>query len=311
MKAVRIHEYGGPEKLKYEDAPRPEPAPDEVLIKVYASGVNPIDWKIREGSHKEKFPGNLPLTLGWDVSGVVEEAGKEVKNLKTGDEVYSRPDPTRNGTYAEYVTVKAGQVAKKPKSIDHIKAAAVPLAGLTAWQALFEHGKLQAGQKVLIHAASGGVGTYAVQFAKWKGAYVIGTTSEKNISLVKDLGADEVIDYKKEKFEDRLKDLDLVLDTIGGETQKRSFKVLKNGGRLVTTVKPEGNEDAKARNIVIAGFMAQSYPADLEQMAALIDQGKVRPVIAKVFPLEQAAAAEELSEHGHVAGKIVLRVVED
>jgi NADPH:quinone reductase-like Zn-dependent oxidoreductase len=311
MKAVRIHEHGGVDKLRYEDAPKPEAAADEVLIKVYASGVNPVDWKIRNGASKEKFPSNLPLILGWDVSGVVEKAGSEVKNLKAGDEVYSRPDPTRNGTYAEYVVVKASQVAKKPISIDHIKAAAVPLAGLTAWQALFEHGHLEAGQKVLIHAASGGVGTYAVQFAKWKGAYVIGTTSEKNLALVKELGADEVIDYKKEKFEDRLEDLDLVLDTLGGDTQKRSFKVLKNGGRLITTVKPEENEESKSRDIHVQGFMALSYPHDLEQIAAIIDQGKVTPVIARVFPLEKAAEAQELSEQGHIAGKIVLKVVNE
>lgn len=309
MKAVRIHEYGGPEKLIFEEVPRPKPAADEVLIKVYASGVNPIDWKIREGSRKGKFPSKLPLILGWDVSGVVEETGTDVENFAPGDEVYSRPDPTKNGTYAEYVAVKANQVGRKPKSIDHIKAAAVPLAGLTAWQGLFDHGQLQAGQKVLIHAASGGVGTYAVQFARWKGAYVIGTTSEKNIGLVKELGADEVIDYKKEKFEDRLKDLDLVFDTMGGDTQKRSLKVLKKGGRLITTVKPEDNDEAKAKNIHVEGFMAQSYPDELEQIAGLIDQGKVKPIIAKVFPLAQAAEAQELSEKGHVTGKIVLQVV--
>lgn len=179
MKAIRIHEFGGPEVLKLEDAPRPVPGMDEVLIKVYASGVNPIDWKIREGHAKEKFPINFPLIPGWDVSGEIEEAGGNVKNFKTGDEVYSRPDPTKNGTYAEYVTVRADQAGMKPKSIGHEQAAAVPLAGLTAWQGLFDHGKLQRGQKVLIHAATGGVGSFAVQFAKWAGAYVIGTAARK------------------------------------------------------------------------------------------------------------------------------------
>ncbi len=309
MKAVRIHEFGGPEVLKLEETPRPKPAADEVLIKVYATSVNPVDWKIRKGARKERFPSDLPLTLGWDVSGVIEETGNAVKNFKKGDEVYGRPDPTRNGTYAEYVVVKADQISPKPKSIGHEAAAAVPLAGLTAWQGLFDHGKLQAGQKVLIHGASGGVGSFAVQFAKWKGAYVIGTTSEKNIGLVKKIGADEVIDYKKEKFEEKLKDIDLVFDTIGGETQKRSLLVLKKGGRLITTVKPEYEKEAKEKEIDIKGYIAQSYPNELNQIAQLIDQGKIKPVISKILPLDKAAEAQQISEQGHVTGKIVLQVV--
>ena len=309
MKAVRIHEFGGPEVLKLEETPRPKPAADEVLIKVYATSVNPVDWKIRKGARKERFPSDLPLTLGWDVSGVIEETGNAVKDFKKGDEVYGRPDPTRNGTYAEYVVVKADQISPKPKSIGHEAAAAVPLAGLTAWQGLFDHGKLQAGQKVLIHGASGGVGSFAVQFAKWKGAYVIGTTSEKNIDLVKKIGADEVIDYKKEKFEEKLKDIDLVFDTIGGETQKRSLLVLKKGGRLITTVKPECEKEAKEKGIDIEGYVAQSYPNELNQIAQLIDQGKIKPVISKILPLDKAAEAQQISEQGHVTGKIVLRVV--
>jgi NADPH:quinone reductase-like Zn-dependent oxidoreductase len=309
MKAIRIHEFGGPEVLKLEDAPKPTPGKDEVLIRVYATSVNPIDWKIREGGHKGKTPTKFPLILGWDVSGVIEEAGKDVENYKQGDEVYSRPDPTRDGAYAEYIIVKADQINFKPKSIDHEKAAAVPLAGLTAWQGLFDHGELQPGQKILIHAASGGVGTFAVQFAKWKGAYIIGTTSEKNIDFVKHLGADEVIDYKNEKFEEKLKDIDLVFDTIGGETQKRSLQVLKNGGRLITTLKPENQEEAKLKNIHVEGYMAQSYPAQLQQIAQLIDAGKIKPIIAKIMPLEQAAEAQKLSEEGHILGKIVLKVI--
>lgn len=309
MKAVVINKFGGPEVLHVEDVAKPKPGADEVLIKVYASGVNPVDWKIREGQRKEKFPTNFPLILGWDVSGVIEEAGEAVQNLKKGDEVYSRPDPTKNGTYAEYVVVKANQVGLKPKSIDHTKAAAVPLAGLTAWQGLFDFGKLEKGQKVLIHAASGGVGTYAVQFAKWKGAYVIGTASKDNIELVKQLGADEVIDYKNEKFEDKVKDVDLVFDTIGKDTQQRSLQVIKNGGRLITTLKPEYAEEAKEKNIHLESYTAQSYPEQLQQIAKLIDEGKVKPVIAEVLPLEKAAEAQKKSEEGHVAGKIVLQVV--
>ncbi|MEO8414067.1 MAG: NADP-dependent oxidoreductase [Ginsengibacter sp.] len=309
MKAIQIHEFGGPEVLKYEDAPVPIPAPDELLIKVHASGVNPIDWKIRKGPRNEKFPVKFPLIPGWDVSGEIEEVGSDIVNFRKGDEVYSRPDPTRNGCYAEYVVVKANLVGLKPKSIDHEHAAAVPLAGLTAWQALFDHGHLATGQKVLIHAASGGVGSYAVQFAKWKGAYVIGTASERNIDFVKQLGADEVIDYKKEKFEDKVKDVDLVIDLIGGYTQKNSLRVIKNGGRLITTVKPDNQEAAKEKNIHVEGFMAMSDPEELEQIAALIDGGKIKPVVSVILPLEKAAEAQKLSEEGHARGKIVLAVI--
>jgi NADPH:quinone reductase-like Zn-dependent oxidoreductase len=309
MKAIQIHEFGGPEVLKYEDAPKPKPAADEVLIKVFASGVNPVDWKIRAGLAKGKFPVPFPLIPGWDVSGEIEEVGRDIKNFRKGDEVYSRPDPTKNGTYAEYVVGKANLVNRKPKCISHERAAGVPLAGLTAWQALFDHGKLQQDQKVLIHAASGGVGTFAVQFAKWKGAYVIGTTSKENINFVKQLGADEVIDYKKEKFEDKLKEIDLVIDLIGGDTQKRSLKVIKKGGRMITTLQPENQEAAKAKNIHIEGFLTQSIPEELEQIKQLIDSGKVKPVITEIIPLKNAAKAHELIEKGHTRGKIVLQVV--
>lgn len=309
MKAIRIHDYGGPEVLELEEAPTPMPEDDEVLIKVYATSVNPVDWKIREGLRKDKFPADLPLILGWDVSGVIEKAGNDVHKLKPGDEVYGRPDPTKDGAYAEYIAVKANQVALKPKSLDHIHAASVPLAGLTAWQGLFDRGHLQKGQSVLIHAASGGVGTFAVQFAKWKGAYVIGTTSESNKSFVRQLGADEVIDYHNERFEDKLNNIDLVFDTIGGETQHRSLNVIKPGGRLITTVKPENIEEARKRHIYIEGYTAQSYPEQLEQIAELIDEGVVQPVISAVMNLDEAAKAQKLSEEGHVRGKIVMKVV--
>jgi NADPH:quinone reductase-like Zn-dependent oxidoreductase len=309
MKAVRIHEYGGPEVLELEEAPMPKPATDEVLIKVYATSVNPVDWKIREGARKDKFPADLPLIPGWDVSGVIKSVGENVHQFRQGDEVYGRPDPTKDGAYAEYIVVKANQLGRKPKSIDHINAAAVPLAGLTAWQGLFDRGHLEKGQKVLIHAASGGVGTFAVQFAKWKGAYVIGTTSEANISFVKQLGADEVIDYHNENFEDKLNGIDLVFDTIGGETQKRSIQVLKNGGRLITTLRPEFIVEAKEKHIYLEGYTAHSYPEQLEQIAGLIDEGIIQPVVSMVLNLEDARKAQQISEDGHVRGKIVIKVV--
>jgi len=309
MKAIRVHQFGGPEVLKYEEAPRPVPAADEVLIKVYASGMNPVDWKMRAGLAESLFPIELPFIPGWDVSGEIEEVGSDILTFKKGDEVYGRPDVTRDGTYAEYVAVKANQINFKPKSIDHDKASAVPLAGLTAWQGLFDYGHLEEGQKVLIHAAAGGVGSFAVQLAKWKGAYVIGTSSEENIDFLFDLGADEALDYKTVKFEDRLKDVDLVFDLIGGDTQKRSLKIIKKGGRLITTVQPKYQEEAKANDIHMEVFMTQSLPEELEQLANLIDSGKIKPIVTRTFPLKDAAEAQKEIEKGHTRGKMVLTVV--
>ena len=309
MKAIRVHQFGGPEVLKYEDAPRPVPAADEVLIKVYASGMNPVDWKMRAGLAESLFPIQLPFIPGWDVSGEIEEVGSDILIFKKGDEVYGRPDVTRDGTYAEYVAVKANQINFKPKSINHDKASAVPLAGLTAWQGLFDYGHLEEGQKVLIHAAAGGVGSFAVQLAKWKGAYVIGTSSEENIGFLFDLGADEALDYKTVKFEDRLKDVDLVFDLIGGDTQQRSLKIIKKGGRLITTVQPKYQEEAKANDIHMEVFMTQSLPEELEQLGNLIDSGKIKPVVTRTFPLKDAAEAQKEIEKGHTRGKMVLTVV--
>lgn len=295
--------------LKYEDAPRPVPAADEVLIKVYASGVNPVDWKMRAGLAESLFPINLPFIPGWDVSGEIEEVGSDILTFRKGDEVYGRPDVTRDGTYAEYVAVKADQINFKPQSLDHDKAAAVPLAGLTAWQGLFDFGQLEEGQKVLIHAAAGGVGTFAVQLAKWKGARVIGTASEENIDFLFDLGADGAIDYKNEKFEDKVSGVDLVFDLIGGDTQKRSLKVLRKGGRLITTVQPKYEEEAKAKGIHMEVFMTKSLPEELQQLANLIDSGKIKPIVTQKFALKDAAAAQREIEKGHTRGKIVLTVV--
>ncbi len=311
MKAVRIHEYGGANVLQVEETNKPQPGRDEVLVRVHASAINPVDIHIREGKAKEMFPTDLPLTLGWDLSGVVESFGIDVNGFNIGDEIYGRPDLTHNGAYAEYITVKASQLSKKPTNLGFNESASVPLAGLTAWQALFDHGQLQPGEKVLIHGASGGVGSFAVQFARWKGAYVIGTASQENADFVRKLGADEVIDYKTGSFETKLKDIDLVLDTQGGETQKKSFQVLKEGGRLVTTLKPEPDEASEAKKIQVIGFMAQSYPEELKSIAELIEQGKVKPVVSRVFTLDQAAEAQDFIENGHVRGKIVLQVMEE
>lgn len=309
MKAIRMHEYGGPGVLHYEEAPIPVPASDEVLIRIFASGVNPVDWKIRSGAATKLFPVQLPLIPGWDVSGEVVEVGSDILNFRVGDEVYGRPDLNKNGSYAEYMVVKADQVNKKPKSIDHDKSAAVPLAGQTAWEGLFEHGDLKPGQRVLIHGGAGGVGSYAVQFAKWKGAYVITTASGKDAEFLEELGADEVIDYHNENFTSDLEKVDLVFDLIGGDTQRRSLDIIKSGGKLVTTVAPSAREEAGKRSIELTSFLTRSNPAVLQTIADLIDSGKIKPVISKIFPLEKAADAQRFGEDGHPRGKIVLKVV--
>ena len=309
MKAIRIHEFGGPDVLELDEIAVPHCGDDEVLIKVYASAVNPVDQKIFEGKAQEKFPIKFPLTMGWDVSGVIEQAGNKVRHFDIGDEVYGRPFPTTNGAFAEYVTIKADQISLKPRSVDHLNAAAIPLAGLTAWQGLFKYGHLEKDQKVLIHAASGGVGSFAVQFAKWKGAYVIGTGSAENLSFIKQLGADEAIDYKNDRFEEKVQDVDLVFDLVGKDTQQRSLQVLKEGGRLITTVMPEYQEEAKEKHIHMGGFTAQSYTEDLKQIADLVDQGLISPVVSSIMNLEEAKQAEILNSKGNTRGKIVIKVV--
>src|SRR6202158_4576692 len=305
MKAVRIHTYGGPEVLRYEDAPRPVPAAGEVLIKIHAAAVNPVDWKVRAGHLKDMLKYQLPLIPGWDAAGVIEDVGAGVARLKHGDEVYTRPDIMRDGTYAEYITVREPEVALKPKSLDHVHAAAIPLAALTAWQALFDAGGLSAGQRVLIHAAAGGVGSFAVQLAKWKGAYVIGTASAHNHEFLRGLGADETIDYNVVRFEDEVHDVDMVLDAMAGETQKRSWKTLKPGGILVSILGLEA-PPAGARH---AQVFVQPNAAQLSEIAKLVDAVRERAIIETFLPLPEARRAQALNEAGHTRGKIVLRII--
>ena len=306
MKAVRIHEYGGPEVILHEEMPRPEPAADELLIHVQAAGVNPVDWKIREGFGKEWFGHQLPLTLGCDLAGVVESAGDTVKAFKPGDAVYGYVNLARCGAYAEYAIARESEITMKPHALDFAQAAAVPVGALTSWQALFDIAKLTPGQKVLIHAAAGGVGHLAVQLAKAKGAFVIGTVSAKNTEFARGLGVDELIDYRATPFENEVRDADVVFDTIGEDTQERSFKVLKRGGRLVSAVS-EPPEDACQRHGV-RGYMVAVQPnADqLSEISALIESGQVSPTIATTMPLENARQAHELSQSGHTRGKIIL-----
>ena len=304
MKAIRIHEYGGPEVLALVEMQRPTPGPDEVLIKVQAAAVNPIDWKLRAGHMKDIFPVTFPSTLGWDISGTVEEAGADVTRFKRGDEVYALLE---GGGYAEYATANETVVARKPRTLDHVPAAAVPVAGLTAWQALFEVAQLSAGQKVLIHAAAGGVGNFAVQFAKASGAYVIGTASSRNQAFLRELGVDKAVDYQETRFEDVVRDVDIVLDTIGGDTLERSFQVLKKGGILVSLVQPPSPESAKKYGVRALFYGAHANASDLAEIAQLIDDGKVKPVVETVLPLAEARRAHELSQSGHARGKIVLK----
>jgi len=304
MKAVQIHEFGGVEKLMYESVPVPEPAPDEILISVAATAVNPVDWKIREGHAKGSI--KLPLILGWDVAGIVVSRGALVTQFSEGDKVFARLDTMRNGAYAEYALAKAADTAYAP-NIPLKIAAGIPLASQTAWTGLFEIGGLKPNQKILIHGASGGVGTFAIQFAKIAGAYVIGTTSETHLELIKSLGADEVIDYEKEDFRKRVKDLDMVFDTIGGETQERSWQLLRKGGILVSTV---GADESKAAKYGVVGksFMVNSNGARLQQIAGLVDKKMIRIIIEKEFNLEEVKKAHELSQSGKALGKIILLV---
>ncbi len=308
MKAIRLNEYVAVNELKIEEVPTPEPNDNEVLIKVYAAGINPVDWKIIEGHARERIPVKFPLIPGWDLAGVVEKVGKSVKNFNEGDEVFCKPELNMQGAYAEFIVVPESIVSIKPTNISFTDAASIPLAGLTAWQALFQYGHLKEGEKILIHAASGGVGSLAVQFAKTKGAYVIGTCSTDNVSFVKRLGADEVIDYTKENFEDELEDLDMVFDTLGGEDQQKSISVLKSGGRIISIVSDEFEAEAKEKNIRLERFMASSNSEQLDEIAELIQQNSVVPVVSAVYSLEEASQALRLSKDGHVQGKLVLRV---
>jgi NADPH:quinone reductase-like Zn-dependent oxidoreductase len=307
MKAVRIHEFGGPETLRYEDVQRPVLGGGEVLVRAGASGVNPVDWKVRAGYLKHSIQYTLPLIIGWDVSGVIEELGPEVVGWNRGDEVYAHPDITRDGSYAQFVRVRAALIARKPKSLSHLHAAALPLAALTAWQSLFDAGGLTPGQTVLIHAAAGGVGHLAVQLAKWRGARVVGTASNRNLALVQKLGADEVIDYTARPFEDAVRGVDLVLDTVGGVVQQRSWGVLKSGGTLVSTLGPPPADTAR-HDVRVASPFVQPNATQLTDIARLVDAGQLRPIVESVFPLAEARRAHEMSQGGHTRGKTVLSI---
>jgi NADPH:quinone reductase-like Zn-dependent oxidoreductase len=310
MQAVRIHDFGGREVLKVEQAPRPKPETREMLVRVHAAGVNPVDWKVRQSGGR-MLNVKLPFTPGYDVSGVVEEMGEGVSQFKVGDEVFAYLSLSRGGGYAEYAIVKFDEAARKPKNVSHVEAAGVPLAALTAWQALFDTANLKEGQTVLVHAGAGGVGVFAVQLAKWKGARVVATASQRNHEFLKQLGADEVIDYQTQNFADVVKDVDVVLDSVGGKTTTDSFQVLKKGGILVSIVGQPSQREADEAGVRAAGILVKPSGEQLAQIAKFIDDGHVKPVVSHQFALSDVAKAHEQSETGHTRGKIVLKVRDD
>ncbi|PYI91950.1 MAG: NADPH:quinone reductase [Verrucomicrobia bacterium] len=302
MKAVRIERYGGEEVMELVEMERPKPGAGQVLVKVRAAAVNPVDWKIRDGLG-ELFGMKPPLILGCEVAGTVETGSG---NLAPGDEVYGYLG-THSGGYAEYAAAPEIEFVSKPKQVDFDTAASVPVGALTAWQAMFDLGKLASGQRILITGASGAVGSMAVQLAKVKGAHVIGLASGKNEGFVRKLGADDFIDYRKAKFENEVRDLDVVFDAVGGETQERAFQTLKRGGFLVSTVNPPSAEKAKEFGVTVAMVQMKSKPEQLADINQLLESGKLKVRVATVLPLSEFKEALRLSTSGHADGKIILR----
>jgi NADPH:quinone reductase-like Zn-dependent oxidoreductase len=309
MKAVVAHEYGAPEVLKFEEVPRPEPKEDEALVRVIASGVNPADPLTLSGKYAREFGTHLPLIPGYDIAGVVEKTGAKVTSLKTGDAVYGYP--TFGGGWAEYVTVKQWEVAAKPKALSFAEAAAVPMGALTAWQALVNTAQLHPGQTILVHGGSGGVGSFAVQIAKARGARVIATASTANQDLLKQLGTDVAIDYTKTRFEDVAKDVDAVLDPVGKETLARSYGVVRKGGIVMSLVARPDPVEIEKRGIRGAAISVHPDAEDLAKIARLIDSGKIKPVVTEVLPLSEAIAAQRQAETHHTRGKLVLRIADE
>ena len=309
MKAVVAHEYGAPEVLKIEEVTRPEPKDNEALVRVIASGVNPADPLTLSGKFAEEGGTHLPLIPGYEIAGIVEKAGADVTSLKAGDAVYGYP--TFGGGWAEYVTVKEWEVAPKPKSLSFAEAAAVPMGALTAWQALVDVAQLHQGQTILIHGGSGGVGSFAIQIAKVRGARVIATASTANQDLLKQLGADVAIDYTKQKFEEIAKNVDCVLDPVGKDTLARSYAVMKKGGIILALVARPDPEELKKHEIRSEGIWVKPNAKDLSEIGRLIDAGKIKPIVIQIRPLSEAIEAEQQAETHHTRGKVVLRVADE
>src|SRR5438046_5644760 len=309
MKAVVAHEYGAPEVLKFEEMPRPEPKEDEVLVRVIASGVNPADPLTLSGKYAREFGTHLPLIPGYDIAGVVEKTGAKVTNLKAGDAVYGYP--TFGGGWAEYVTVKQLEVAAKPKTLNFAEAAAVQMGALTAWQALVDTAQLHPGQTILVRGGSGGVGSFAVQIAKARGARVIATASTANQDLLRQLGADVAVDYSKTRFDDVAKDVDVVLDPVGKETLARSYDVVKKGGIVMSLVARPDPVELKKRGIHGAGISAHPDAADLAEIGQLIDAGKIKPIVTQILPLSEAITAQQQAATHHTRGEVVLQIADE
>lgn len=305
MQAVVINYFGGPEQLQLCDTPIPEPEADEVLIEVKAMGINPLDWKLCQGLYTELI--ELPAILGWDVSGKIVKVGSNVKRFVVGDSIYAFKDFTKPGVYSEFTTLHVDEIALKPKNIDFVHAAAMPLAVLTAWQALFEYAQLAPKQKILIHAAAGGVGHFAVQLAKWKEARVVGTASAHNKDFLQDLGVDQFIDYTIDDFSAMLDNIDVVLDTIGGDTRVKSFKTLKETGVQISIVDTSNVEEIqKMFKKEFIGMIVKPSGRQLQAIAKLVEKDVIKPYVDKVFHFSEVAKAHALSESRHVRGKIVL-----
>jgi NADPH:quinone reductase-like Zn-dependent oxidoreductase len=308
MKAVVIHEYGGPEVLKYEDIPRPEPNDDQLLIRVIAAGVNPVDSMIRSGMFAKEGNRAFPIILGGDVAGVVEKVGSKIKKFKAGDPVFAYVSLDNSGGYAQYALVTEREAAPKPKSLTYVEAAAMPIVAITAWQALIDTAKLSAGQTVLVHGGSGGVGSFAIQIAKARGAKVIATASTANQDFLKQLGADVAIDYTKQKFEDVAKDVDVVLDSIGRDTLARSYGVVKKGGLIVSLVARPKESELEKHGIRGAALNVEPNSEELAEIGKLIDDKKIKVIVSQTFPLSEAMKAQEQVATGHTRGKIVLKI---
>ncbi|MDA1371891.1 MAG: NADP-dependent oxidoreductase [Proteobacteria bacterium] len=308
MLAIQIAEFGEPGVLRVREIPRPAPGPREILLRVHAAAVNPVDTSVREGRAGGLSGAELPYIPGFDVSGVVAVTGPGVTRFQFGDEVFAMLDLRRGGGYAQYVIVKETEAASKPARVGHAEAAAIPLVALTAWQALFEVAKLQEGQTVLIHAGAGGVGSVAVQLAKWRGARVIATASDYNQEFLREIGVDVPVDYRNQRFEDFARDVDVILDPIGGETQVRSLQILKEGGTLVSIVglTPEGRRPG--RNVNATSILVQANGEQLGQIGELIENGTLEPIVSYRFPLEQGPQAHEQSQTRRTRGKIVFEI---
>ena len=306
MKAVRIHEFGGPERVQLEEVAIPKATRGKALVRIRAAAVNPVDWMVREHLYNPKGADRVPLTLGQDFAGVIEKIGAGSKtSLHEGDAVFGEVF----GSFAEYALVPLKDLVKKPASLDFKIAAALPMPALTAWQAIIDTAGAKPGMRFLIHGASGGVGSFAAQFARWKGAEVAATASEPSFDYLRSIGVDPVIDYKRDRFEEKLRDVDVVLDPLGGETQARSWRVLKRGGTLITLI-GEIDEDAARRAGVRAIDFGMEYDVeDLEEIAGLVEGGIIKPHISKVLPLDQARQAMDLNQQGNSHGKIVLEVL--